>query len=193
MLAPCAPLPAEVSLYDQRLTFATLERLDFVRQGDLGLVRSLRMTIDEAALVRFLGAAIAGGPVGRLGVRTLGPHELALRASAFGLPLHADLGLRAEGGRVLMSFDSASAGWIPLSGRFLRDQILASSQRVVLERGWVRGQGSHALSFDPDYLFSHVVADFPVELRRHGLPDHLKVYLKSISLAGSEIRVEGGR
>lgn len=184
--------PALVELHDQRLTFAEIDELAFTRAGDTGYVRDLRMRIDESALVRFLGEILAGGPVGRLAATPVGPHLLQLRAEAFGLPLTAELYLGARHGRALISFESASAGWLPISGRFLRDEILASSQAAVVTSGMVRPAGADGLSFEPDYLFGHMVAGFPGELARHGLPLHLRVYLRQVALTQRSVLVEGG-
>ncbi len=192
MLSLPTPSPALVELHDQRLTFAEIEELAFTRAGDTGKVRTLRMRIDETALVRFLGGILAGGPVGQLSATPIGPHLLRLQAEAFGLPLQAEMYLGARHGRALMAFESANAGWLPISGRFLRDEILASSQAAVLTSGMVRPAGGSGLSFDPDYLFGHIAAGYPGELLRDGLPLHLRVYLRQVALTRHSILVVGG-
>jgi hypothetical protein len=126
-------------------------------------------------------------------VRQLGKHRLSLDAQAFGWPTRAVLSLKAQGGRARMDIESASVGWLPISGHYLRDQILASSERAVVESGDVRAAGRNGLSFEPDYLFSHVVARLPAALEARGLPPHLDVHLTDIALTRGSVRVEGGQ
>lgn len=182
-----------VALRSQRLGIADVEHLDAIRVGDRARVYRLSMRIPRSALIGFLADTIAGGPVQRLAVKPLGPNRLLLEALAFGLPTQATLGLLAAGGRALLEIETVRLGWFPVSGRFLRDQILTSSDPELIRNGDVRPAGTSGLSFSPDYLFSHVMARLPFELAAVGLGPHLDVRLTRIALQGTYVRVEGGQ
>lgn len=182
-----------VVLQGQRLGIADIDHLDATRVGDRARVHRLKMRIPQSALVRFLANTIAGGPVQELNVKPLGSNRLLLEAQAFGWPTQAHLGLTAAGGRALLDIETARVGWFPVSGRFLRDQILASSDVEVVRNGDVRASGQSGLSFAPDYLFAHVMARLPYELAERGLPPHLDVHLTQIALRDGYVRVEGGQ
>ncbi len=184
---------ARIVLQRERLGPADVEILEITRAGNRATVHRLKMRIPREELVRFLASTIAGGPVQNMSVRPLGRHRLGLDASAFGWPTRAVLSLTASGGRARMNIESAQFGWLPVSPGFLRDQILASSEPAVIESGAVRADGRTALSFAPDYLFSHVVARLPLALAERGLPPHLDVRLTDIALQSGAVRVEGGQ
>lgn len=188
-----APVDAgRVELRSARLGIADVEHLEATRNGDRAKVKRLKMRIPQSALVRFLADTIAGGPVQDLTVRPLGANRLLLEARAFGWPTQASLGLSAASGRALLDIETAKVGWFPVSGRYLRDQIVASSDEAVIRAGDVRPVGQSGLSFSPDYLFSHVMARLPYELADRGLPPHLDVRLTEIALRDGYVRVEGG-
>ncbi len=181
-----------VELRSQRLGIADVEHLALTRNGDRARVHRLKMRIPQSALVRFLAESIAGGPVQDLSMKALGAHRLALEARAFGWQTQANLGLSAVSGRARVDFESARVGWFPVSGRYLRDQIIASSDYQVIKSGEVRAEGASGLSFSPDYLFSHLLARLPYDLTERGLPPHLDVQLTDIALRQGYVRVEGG-
>lgn len=181
-----------VELRSERLGIADVEHLDATRNGDRARVHRLKMRIPQSALVRFLADTIAGGPVHDINVRPLGTNRLLLEATAFGWPTQARLGLSAASGRALLDIETAKVGWFPVSGRYLRDQIVASSDEALIRSGDLRPVGQSGLSFSPDYLFSHVMARLPFELAERGLPPHLDVRLTEIALRNGYVRVAGG-
>ncbi|MBU6429534.1 MAG: hypothetical protein KGR26_11015 [Cyanobacteria bacterium REEB65] len=192
MAIPATPPPAFVELQGEHLTFASIDRLVYRRDGEAADVQDLRMRLDSQALLGFLAGAIAGGPVRSLAIQIHGAHACELRAQAFGFPLRASLELTAARGRVLLRIDSASAGWLPISGQLVRDEILSSSQPAVIRSGAVLPVGGSQLSFAPDYLFSHFVAGFGQQLEQIGIPPHLRVHLQRVAFASGQVLVEGG-
>jgi hypothetical protein len=190
--SPSAVTNDRVRVRDERLGIAVVEVLELTRAGDRAKVHKLRMKIPQEALLEFLAEAIAGGPVSHLSVKPLSKQRLGLEARAFGWPTRAVISLSAAGGRARMDIESAQFGWFPVSARMLRDQILASSEPEVVRNGDVKADGTTALSFAPDYLFSHVVAKLPAELAKRGLPPHLDVHLTRIAVGGGAVDVEGG-
>jgi hypothetical protein len=174
------------------LGVGAIKRMVFTRYGQEGRVHELDMRIDQGALVRYMGASMVGGTVSGLEIHPVGPHDLYFTARAFGLPTRAGLSIGTWRGKVLMTIGKANIGFLPLSGKFLRDQILSSSEPAVLRNGDVRAVGEAGLAFEPDYLFAHILANFGGELQRRGMPEHLKVRLSDVSLVSREVAVRGG-